>query len=178
MASIPTTDEALDFCKASEDQRGVFEDTLLPAVIELVETATRKLSKGQVVEHFDGWPDTGRICLRHGPISEIQSIEQSDTNGCFHPLTITDYEWQLETANPWVAIKCGACQTACGCQPRLRITYVAGPEKCEIPARARLLILQLVSTANTNRNSDTEANLKKSPIFDRLIKSLKKPRIH
>lgn len=146
---------------------------------EVVEQAIgRKLSRGTVVEYFNSWPESGRICLKYGPICNVESIEQSDKNGCFTELNLTDFEWHTDSSQPWLRTKCGSCPDCpCGCPPRYRITYTAGPTKCEIPARARMLMLLLIQTANNYRGSDTEANLRQSPVFDRLVNSLKKPTV-
>lgn len=181
-SSYPVSaEEVIKFCKLDSSCTQQVEELLIPAILDLVESETgRPMARRQYVEHFDRWPELGRLNLSRGPVCELEKLEQTDEDGCWQELDLTNYEIHRHSQSPWLQLKCNQCECRvchCGCQPRLRVTYTAGPDKCEISAASKLLILQMICTANANRLSDSETNLKQTPIFSRLINSLKRPRL-
>jgi len=174
-----SAEDAFNYCKSGDLK--TFDTLLIPAAFEELESSTgRKYSREICVDEFKEWPAEKCLYLRSSPVCEIQKMEIYDGN-TWSEINLRDFEWSDLATNPKVCRKCNPCCSTSSCEtacpPKYRVKYLAGKTPCSMPARAKILMLMLICGMNANRTSDTELNIKESPVFSRLIKSLKKPTV-
>lgn len=138
-----TLSEAKEAARIDFDDEDAFIAGLIEAATEHVQAVLgRQLMPATYELSLGGFPSSGRLSLPRAPVTEILSINYRDTDGALQPFE--DFLFWAHADGPFLSPK-GWWPPTAHRPDAVVVEFVAGFPTGKVPARAKLVILQLVA---------------------------------
>lgn len=148
MTTPPSSDpvtlyEAKEAARVEHNVDDAFIVALIEAATEHVQAVLgRQLTPATYELSLGGFPQSGRLSLPRAPVTSVLSVNYRDTDGALQPFE--DFLFWAHADGPFLSPK--GWWPATSHQPdAVVVEFVAGFPTGKVPARAKLIILQLVA---------------------------------